>query len=54
MIRNNQYMCGHDWPISLELPIGNPINGREWVKPFKDPGSYEGGTHVDDDRYKTV
>lgn len=33
-----------NWEPSLDLPFGNPINGREWKKPEPDPGTYEGGT----------
>lgn len=39
--------CGHEWDNSIAVPLGEPKSGGEWRRPYKDPGSYEGGTFID-------
>ncbi|KAG2488696.1 hypothetical protein HYH03_012697 [Edaphochlamys debaryana] len=40
--------CGHEWKDEIELPFGNPQSGGAWDRPYPDPGSYEGGTYLDE------
>ena len=42
------YRCAHKWEPKFELPIGDPITGREWIKPRPDTGTYQGGTFPKD------
>lgn len=38
------YQCAHEWNPVFELPIGDPITGREWNKPKPDTGTHIGGS----------
>lgn len=45
--KDNKYDCAHEWSPKFELPVGDPITGRAWIKPKKDTGTFEGGTRFD-------
>jgi len=38
-----RFRCGHPWEPKFELPIGDPVTGRDWIKPRPDTGTYQGG-----------
>lgn len=42
------FKCAHEWLPKLELPIGDPVTGREWTKARPDIGTYPGGTFDED------
>ncbi|PNW72358.1 hypothetical protein CHLRE_16g672049v5 [Chlamydomonas reinhardtii] len=46
--KSSVIQCGHDWQDHIETPFGDPMGGGEWRRPYPDPGTYEGGTFVDE------
>eukprot|EP00955_Chlamydomonas_euryale_P072312 361363-Chlamydomonas_euryale.AAC.2 len=44
-----QFVCATPWQPKYELPIGDPVTGREWTKARPDTGTYQGGTFPDVD-----
>lgn len=43
-----QFVCSHKWEPKWELPVGDPVTGREWKKDRPDTGTYQGGTFPED------
>ena len=44
-VADHRVMCGHEWNVVPEFPIGDPVNGREeWSKAYPDPGTFHGGS----------
>jgi len=43
-----RYMCaapvGWRETLNASMPLGSPISGHKWVKPYADPGAFVGGT----------
>lgn len=39
-----QIHCAHPWNVSTDMPLGDPVAGGEWKKPYADPGVFVGGT----------
>ncbi|GFR49181.1 hypothetical protein Agub_g11205, partial [Astrephomene gubernaculifera] len=48
-VEAGRFACAHPWEPRWELPLGNPITGKDWDKDRPDPGTYPGGTWPEDE-----
>mmetsp|Transcript_3357 Transcript_3357/g.7341 ORF Transcript_3357/g.7341 Transcript_3357/m.7341 type:complete len:538 (+) Transcript_3357:145-1758(+) len=45
---HNTVTCGHPYNPVAEFPRGDPLRGGGWIRPYPDPGTYDGGTVFED------